>query len=72
MGVMQCSRHECDNVMCYRYSPKYGYICYDCFNELVDLGANTNIREFMASEINGVNKKMDAYELFDKEFEGME
>ena len=35
MGVLECDRKECDNIMCDRYSRDYGYICSDCFEELV-------------------------------------
>jgi hypothetical protein len=52
MGVMQCDRKGCNNILCYRYSKKYGYICNDCFQEL-----STNIisiTEFM-------NKEKDPY-----------
>jgi len=30
MGVMSCSRKECDNIMCDTYVNSIGYICYDC------------------------------------------
>lgn len=36
MGVLACSRSGCENVMCDRYSHKYGYICDDCFEELIE------------------------------------
>ena len=42
-----CSRNGCENVMCYKYSDIHGYICYDCFDELCDLGVNANIERFM-------------------------
>lgn len=49
MGVMSCSRRGCDNVMCDRYSPEFGHICHECFNELVALGPQTLIPTFMDS-----------------------
>jgi len=49
MGVMQCSRNGCDNIMCNRRNEKHGYICNDCFEELVLLGAETNVSNFMRS-----------------------
>ena len=49
MGVMGCSRKGCDNIMCDRYSDDYGYICWECFNELVSSGAETNLSNFMDS-----------------------
>ena len=35
MGVLECDRRNCDNIMCDRLSHKYGYLCWECFNELV-------------------------------------
>ena len=69
MGVLQCDRRECENIMCDRYSPKYGYICYECFDELVSLGADANIGHFMVSAFNNSDITVDAYELFNKEFD---
>jgi len=34
MGVLACDREGCDNIMCDHYSPKFGYICYSCLQEL--------------------------------------
>jgi len=50
MSVMACSRRGCEHVMCDRYSSKHGYICGDCFSELLESGLDTNIKEFMDSE----------------------
>jgi len=33
--------------MCDRYHYEYGYICDECFNELVSLGVHQDIDEFM-------------------------
>lgn len=33
MGVMICSRHRCNNIMCDTYIPGVGYICTDCQSE---------------------------------------
>ena len=49
MGVMTCNRNGCENIMCDYYSQKYGYICYECFNELLDMGLDANISIFMGS-----------------------
>ena len=53
--VRRCCRGDCENIMCERYSKKYGYICEECFKELVGLGPNTNIKEFMESDCNEFN-----------------
>ncbi len=34
MSVLACERTDCDNIMCDRYSYKFGYICDSCFVEL--------------------------------------
>ena len=34
MGVKQCSRARCGNIMCDRHSKDYGYLCDSCFEEL--------------------------------------
>lgn len=51
MGVMGCDRAGCDNIMCRRLSRKYGYICEDCFKELIALGPTADIAAFMGTEV---------------------
>jgi len=71
MSVMSCHRNNCENIMCDRYSSKYGYICNDCFDELLKLGPQADISDFMNStkpelsydDLRGVAKTM-----FDKVF----
>jgi len=36
--------------MCGRYNLRYGYICWECFEELVALGT-TDIQGFMGQEL---------------------
>jgi hypothetical protein len=48
MGVRECFRANCDNVLCDRYSDVYGYLCYDCFEELIVYGPNTSLKWFMS------------------------
>jgi len=50
MDVMACFRAGCENVMCERYSSKFGYICSGCFDELLNLGAQADVTAFMESE----------------------
>lgn len=50
MGVLNCSRNGCGNIMCDRHSHEYGYICSECFAELISSGPTTDINEFMQSE----------------------
>lgn len=50
MGVLACDRNECENIMCDRYSREYGYICNECFVELVNSGISFEF--FMYSQKN--------------------
>ena len=36
MSVQSCNRKGCLNILCDRYSQRYGYICNDCFSELLE------------------------------------
>ncbi len=38
MGVLPCDRVGCENIMCDRLSTQHGYICWECFDELVASG----------------------------------
>lgn len=33
MGVMRCSRPDCENILCRTYVDSVGYICRDCQKE---------------------------------------
>lgn len=35
MSAMECDRNGCYEIMCRRYSHKFGYICGECFQEMV-------------------------------------
>jgi len=35
MSVLSCARFGCPNIMCDRLSYEYGYICDECFDELL-------------------------------------
>ena len=50
MSVLACDRSGCPNIMCDRYSYDYGYLCRECFEELVSLGVGTDIRRFMGTD----------------------
>lgn len=67
MSVMQCSRGNCINIMCNRYAEGYGYICNECFNELVMRGVHMDIPAFMSSNIHPKEKEA-AYAYFDAIF----
>ncbi|RLI38155.1 hypothetical protein DRO66_02400 [Candidatus Bathyarchaeota archaeon] len=54
VGVKACARRGCPNVMCSRYDKKHGYICGDCFADLVGMVEGVfpvNVSDFMDSEV---------------------
>lgn len=43
MGVLSCSRSNCENIMCDTYIPTMGYICNECKEEFEGLmGTNSH------------------------------
>lgn len=36
MGVLPCSRKDCDNIMCDNYVPDVGYVCWECRKEFTE------------------------------------
>ena len=68
MSVMSCSRYCCPNVMCDRYSYSYGYICHECFSELIE--SKRDVNEFMESRKpeNYKPKIEDYYDTCNSEF----
>lgn len=36
MSVLECDRNNCDKVMCDYYSDEFGYLCYECMEELIN------------------------------------
>lgn len=69
MGVMPCSRKDCPHVLCNRRSRRFGYICYDCFEELSDLGPTKDIQEFMDSSPD--DKEENIAEMWRRRLEGV-
>lgn len=47
MSVLACDRAGCRNIMCDRYSHRFGYICSECFHELLE--STISIVKFMNS-----------------------
>ena len=68
MGVMQCDRMGCENIMCSRYHERHGYICDECFEELVNSGVQTDIAEFMMTEKDEPLDEKATREYFEKIF----
>ena len=66
MSVLSCSRRGCDNIMCDRYSRKHGYICRECFDQL--LHSTMSIKEFMNSDKDDYEPPKHRYEELDEEF----
>lgn len=49
MGVLECDRRGCQNVMCDHFSHRYGYLCDECLDELRRRGPATDIEQFMGT-----------------------
>jgi len=49
MSVLHCQRKGCSNIMCDRHSPEFGYICDECFEDLIR-SPHVDICDFMHSE----------------------
>jgi len=54
MGVMNCSRKDCENILCDTYIPDIGYICRECKEEFKEKYPNIKgeevksyLKEFM-------------------------
>lgn len=48
MGVLACDRIGCESIMCNLLSYKFGYICSDCYEELLNgEWDNEDIGDFM-------------------------
>jgi len=72
MGVKECARNECENIMCDRYSNEYGYICNECYEELVSkavVNDAVSILEFMSSIKKSSFGADHIRELLNREFE---
>lgn len=47
MGVLACDRRGCENIMSDYYSPTYGYLCRECYSELLEKCEGISIGDFM-------------------------
>ena len=72
MSVLACDRNGCENIMCDRYSHRYGYICDDCFKELVRMGPTIEIEDFMRSYKNNSDTVDEAYARYNVVFSLMD
>ncbi len=60
MGVMKCDRRHCENIICDRYSPVYGYICSECYEEMVQ--GRLDIDTFMATSKDKIGEREHNYD----------
>lgn len=67
MSVARCCRTGCGHVLPERYSRNYGYLCYECFEELVSLGPDVDINAFLSSS-KRPDQELVARTRFDAEF----
>lgn len=68
MGVLECDRRGCENIMCDYHNHLHGYLCWECMQDLqkyLDDG-NINIARFMDSwkHERQCVEPLDAYEIF--------
>ena len=68
MGVMNCARRGCGSILCDRSSHDFGYLCNDCFDELVKSGPTTDIAKFMLDERTANNLIREARARYEAEF----
>jgi len=59
MGVMECNRKDCNNIMCDNHSKITGYICNECKQELEESypACIEDVKMFMESSKNNRNSK---------------
>jgi len=71
MSVLSCARNGCPHIMCRRLSHTYGYICDECFEELVGTGPTTDIEQFMRT-LKKETRKEEADARYDAAFPYMD
>lgn len=67
MSVNPCHRKDCEKILCNRISDKFGYICDDCFEELIDRRL-MDIKKFMEESVNDLYTENAHREYMDKIF----
>lgn len=71
MGVMNCSRVGCSNIMCDTYVDDVGYVCYECtseFKKYLSFKNSTELteREFHAEFKIFMKSRKDSFDNNDK------
>ena len=65
MGVMACSRENCENICCENWIKDIGYICKSCLNELKEKhGSNVDFDAF-SSSMETPKHKVETYNIDD-------
>jgi hypothetical protein len=67
MSVLSCDRRGCKNIMCDMYSHKYGYLCNECYSQLLE--SNLSIKCFMESNKKSFMKRNSRSEELEREFQ---
>jgi hypothetical protein len=64
MGSMSCHRNGCENTGCRRCASRYGYLCEECYQELLQKPM-IDIQDFMDSKKGPsiVKAMLDAWEV---------
>jgi len=69
MGVMECSRKDCDNIMCNTYVQSVGYICYECQSEFKGYLQKNGLNPTKEGEI---IRELEAFMVTSKDTDGKE
>jgi hypothetical protein len=64
MGVMSCSRKNCDNIMCDTYVKSIGYVCSDCISEFKEYLQKNDLNPRTEGQI---NKELEKFMATSKE-----
>lgn len=67
MSLLRCNRYNCGNILCDLYSEQYGYICNECFDQLLTT-TQLSIAEFMETDKNFYMKTTFTRDELMKEF----
>lgn len=68
MGVLACDRQGCENIMADYVSHTFGYLCYECMQELKAISGSITIRQFMNTEVSGNKRSYEWENYVESEF----
>jgi hypothetical protein len=77
MGVNECDRRGCENIMCSHLSRRHGYLCSDCLTELYHTelrfsSPSQTIKLFMLTERGECERMQIPSEFVDSEFRSLD